>query len=285
MGDLKVEQKTQFGVQTAPFHANKKAEKSVTNLIDFSFTKDKKNPYEIEKYQCPILAEKEPKLKPTKWSKYEATVMKATGLSQDCLEHIMANEGVMLDMYRCDAHRRTIGIGHNIDADKNYKFGNKITPETAFYLFTQDLLEVGRNLDTLTGGRKLTQGQKDALTDIVFNVGAQKLEGSNLMNLIKEGKFDEAIQEFNYIRAGNKVNIGLIKRRMGNVVKFAEGSNLPSAIKSINNFKEKALKAYDERIRHCKKKADKNIYHLRKLNIINYSSDLKQKVVENLIQR
>lgn len=250
--------------------------------INFNLTKSLEVLKKANEYNFPGIKEEEPILLPTKWAEYEAPLMKATGLSQECLEDIIKNEGVKLRTYRCKANCRTIGIGHNIDADPNYKYGNKITKEQSFELFKQDLVEAGENLKKLTEDKPLTPGQKDALTDLIFNVGSKKLENSKLITLIKEGKFDEATKQFDYGRAGGKQIPALKIRRIEELAKFSKGSHFESVVDSMKTLQKSAVDVYDEKISKCKKETLKRMYNKIKSEIIKKTNLLISKVIEEM---
>jgi lysozyme len=67
----------------------------------------------------------------------------------------------------------------------------------------------------------LTQGQYDALTDFVFNLGAGAFAASTLRTLLNTGNYPAAAEEFKrWIYAGGKQNPGLIARRDDNYRMF-----------------------------------------------------------------
>lgn len=61
----------------------------------------------------------------------------------------------------------------------------------------------------------LTQGQFDALTDLVFNIGSGNFSKSTLLKFLNAGNFEAAVKEFpKWDRAGGKENAGLLRRRL-----------------------------------------------------------------------
>ena len=61
----------------------------------------------------------------------------------------------------------------------------------------------------------LTQGQVDALTDFVFNLGAAKFRGSTLLVLVNQRADVARVQAEikKWVHADGKVLSGLVKRR------------------------------------------------------------------------
>ena len=131
--------------------------------------------------------------------------------SPACLDMIRQCEGVVLKAYICPAGKLTIGVGHT---GPDVKPGMKISFGEAERLFEIDADEAAA--DVLRLAPKCSQGQLDALTSFVFNLGASALEQSTLLRLHNAGKYDLAAQQFaRWKYAGNpkKIQPGLIKRR------------------------------------------------------------------------
>ena len=129
--------------------------------------------------------------------------------SKECVEAVKHFEGCKLYAYRDARGVLTIGYGHT----KGVMMGMAITQKQADEWLAEDLDVAARQVESL--GLKLTQGQKDALTDFVFNLGIGKLKGSTLLRLIRSGASTERIQaEFGkWVYAGKKKLAGLVKRR------------------------------------------------------------------------
>lgn len=163
---------------------------------------------------------------------------KKTGLSQNFIDRLSKTEGHELEAYRCEAGYLTIGYGHNIDADPNYRYGKKITEEVAVHLFTKDLINAQKQLKEMLGGQKLERGQEEALVDIIFNMGAEGFSNTKLLALVKEKKFEEATKEFTIVRAGKKVSAGLCLRRIENIQRFCGEKPSMTAINSMKKIQK-----------------------------------------------
>lgn len=126
-----------------------------------------------------------------------------------CRAHIKACEGMRLHAYRCPAGVLTIGYGHT----KGVREGQVITVAQADSLLDEDLKPIRRYLNTKFAG--LTQGQFDALTDFIFNLGVTSFEGSTLCKKIRANRLDPTIKdEFGrWTYAGKKQLDGLVRRR------------------------------------------------------------------------
>ena len=142
--------------------------------------------------------------------------------SATCFALIRKSEGLRLKAYRDSVGVLTIGYGHtgpDVKADK------KITVDEAEALLNTDVTHACDSVLELTGGN-VSQGQLDALTDFVFNLGAKKLQGSSLLRFHKAGNYDRAATEFGkWVYAGlpPKPLPGLIKRRAAETHLYVSG--------------------------------------------------------------
>ena len=129
--------------------------------------------------------------------------------SSACENLIRASEGCVLHIYRDSGGVLTGGFGH---AGPGLGFGQKVTPDQAESWLREDIAKAGSAVSSLAG--TCTQGQFDALTDFVFNLGANALAGSTLLHKHKAGDFAGAAAEFGrWTHCHGIVLPGLVKRR------------------------------------------------------------------------
>ena len=112
-------------------------------------------------------------------------------ISKELFEQIKARieleEGKEPRMYRCPAGYNTIGIGHNLDA-------NKIGEKAIDAIFEEDLKNVIKELDEkLTWWRDTHDNVQIVLIDLTFNMGMPRLlKFKNTLRLIKNGDYKKA---------------------------------------------------------------------------------------------
>jgi len=129
--------------------------------------------------------------------------------SQKCINLCMASEGCFLKAYKDSVGVPTIGYGSTRDVH----MGMEITQQEADERLIQDLEEAWQHVYHLVNV-VLTQGECDALTDFVFNVGVGNFKKSTLLKYVNVGRTDDAAAEFGkWIHAGKEILPGLIKRR------------------------------------------------------------------------
>lgn len=130
--------------------------------------------------------------------------------SAACFALIRKSEGLRLKAYRDPVGVLTVGYGHtgpDVSEDK------KITMDEAEFLLQTDATHAADSVLQLTKGN-VSQGQLDALTDFVFNLGSKSLQTSTLLRKHNAGNYTGAAAEFaRWINAGGHVCPGLIKRR------------------------------------------------------------------------
>ena len=129
--------------------------------------------------------------------------------SQKGLDLIKSFEGLRLSAYRCPADIPTIGYG----TTAGVKMGQTITKERAEELLCEDVKRFETQVLRLVKV-PLTQGQFDALTSFVYNLGAGNLSNSTLLRLLNAGDYAGAAAQFErWNKAGGKVLAGLVRRR------------------------------------------------------------------------
>lgn len=111
------------------------------------------------------------------------------------------HEGVKLKPYRCTAGKKTIGVGHNIDAkglpDDIQAYLDDygcITDDMVDILLDQDIEEAISDCVRLYPQfHSFTESRQDALIDFLFNVGrSTALTFTNTNKAINEGRWDDA---------------------------------------------------------------------------------------------
>ena len=134
------------------------------------------------------------------------TLMK---ISQKGIDLIKKFEGCKLQAYLCPAGVWTIGVGHT----KGVKKGMVITQQQAETFLKDDI----KPIETLLNGMGInyTQGQFDALTSFIFNLGQGNFKSSTMYKYIVAKKSDLEItdQMIKWHNAGGKPLLGLKKRR------------------------------------------------------------------------
>lgn len=190
--------------------------------------------------------------------KTKEDVAKATGLNASFIDSLTECEGLKLNQYKDSGGVRTIGYGHNIDHDPNYKYGKKITQEQAYKLLADDLIKAQQDLKECIGHIELTKGQNEALIDMFFNVGIEKLQDTNFIKAIKEKRFNDAICEFNFIKVGQDVIPALCRRRINDIERFCSNKHNARTVEMIDFIITRGNKYFDEKIKRSNdyKKAD-----------------------------
>lgn len=130
----------------------------------------------------------------------------------------MVMEGLRLEAYEDAAGVPTIGYGHT----KDVRMGDRISEYWAKELLRDDIDEAEQQVKELGVAR--TEGQLDALTSFVFNLGIGRLKESTLLRVIREGGSKQQIRkEFKrWVYAGGKKLPGLVTRREWEAKRFFE---------------------------------------------------------------
>ena len=140
--------------------------------------------------------------------------------SEELMKKLMEFEGCRLEAYFDEAGVLTIGYGHT----KDVREGDRISEYWARNLLKEDIERAAKQVLKL--GVCRTQGQLDALTSFVFNLGFQRLRKSTLLKVIKrQGAAADIKREFmRWVYAGGKKMPGLERRRSWEAERFLEGN-------------------------------------------------------------
>lgn len=129
-------------------------------------------------------------------------------VSENGIKLTESSEGCQLKAYQDTGGVWTIGYGHT----GNVRPNQVITQELAETLLQHDMSYAVSVVNTHAG--QCTQGQFDALTDFVFNVGPSQFLSSHLLKYHLAGDYAAAAAEFPKWQYDNgKVEPGLVKRR------------------------------------------------------------------------
>ena len=140
--------------------------------------------------------------------------------SATCFALIRKSEGLRLSGYLDSVGVPTVGYGHT---GPEVKVGKKITVDEAEAMLNTDVTHASDSVLQLTDGN-VSQGQLDALTSFVFNLGSGKLRTSTLLRKHKAGNYTGAAAEFQrWIYADGRPLAGLIKRRAAEAHLYLSG--------------------------------------------------------------
>ena len=154
-------------------------------------------------------------------------------ISQKGIDLIKKFEGCKLYAYRDSVGVATIGYGHI----KGVKMGMSITQQQAETFLKDDIKPVETFLNGM--GINYTQGQFDALTSWIFNLGQGNFKSSTMYKYIVARKSDLEItdQMVKWHNAGGKPLIGLKKRRTEEANMFLGRETY--YVDSLGNIKKK----------------------------------------------
>ena len=134
--------------------------------------------------------------------------------SPDCLNLVKQSEGCQLRAYQDSVGVWTIGYGHT---GPEVHEGLEWTQAQADAQLAADLQIACEGMMKLVTV-SLSQGQTDALTDFVFNLGAGQLRNSTLLRKLNSGYRDEVPAELErWVYAGGEKLPGLVIRRQREV--------------------------------------------------------------------
>jgi len=156
-------------------------------------------------------------------------------ISEDGINLVKKFEGLhrvqpdgMVSAYRCPAGKYTCGWG----ATRGVRSGTKWTKEYCEMRLIEDLAEHSKAVKKYVQV-PLSQGQFDALTSFVFNLGEGNFRSSSLLRLLNQGKYDdvpEQIMRWNKARVDGKLTPlkGLTRRRAAEAAIFSRDAAMPS---------------------------------------------------------
>ena len=108
--------------------------------------------------------------------------------SEKGVNMLVAFEGMELKAYKCPAGVWTIGVGHTGKIDnEEICSGMSITREKALHILGLDLKKVENYINRQPFANGLTQGQFDALSSFIFNIGTTAFHSSTMRKLLSEG--------------------------------------------------------------------------------------------------
>ncbi len=133
----------------------------------------------------------------------------------DAIDLITRHEGFSATPYLCPAGIATIGYGTT-----HYPNGTAVeladpacTEPQARQWLAASVAAAERSVDHMVTV-PLSPGQRVALVDFVYNLGAKALSGSILLRKLHAGDDDGAAGELGkWVHAGGKILPGLVKRR------------------------------------------------------------------------
>jgi lysozyme len=127
---------------------------------------------------------------------------------------IKKHEGYSSTVYRCPGGKRTIGWGHNIDANplpkdiEGYLFAyGLILPEHAERLLDNDICTATQDCQRVYFGfDEFSEARRMALTDFLFNVGmSTAMKFKNMRKAVIDGDWTTAADEMFFSRWKDQV--------------------------------------------------------------------------------
>ena len=197
----------------------------------------------------------------------KSDVSKMTGISMEFIDKLIEFEGVKRELSEDPISRPIVGIGHDLacrspkELQKYRRLkarGHKMSDKEIYQLLTKDILEAQNGLKKTFGANynKLTQPQKEALIDLIFNIGVSTFRDSKkLIGHINEGFkhkgknpkkadacFYNAATEFDHRVAGGEVLPGLCTRRINEMMIFTNHKPSQMPRKVLNKLYENYAK-------------------------------------------
>jgi len=112
---------------------------------------------------------------------------------RNCLEQIKYHEGFRANVYKCPAGKRTIGYGHNLDANP-LPLRPPITRDEAKAILIRDCDAIAGALDkAVPWWRRLSPPRQAVILNMAFNLGTRKLLGFHTtLACIEAGDYQRA---------------------------------------------------------------------------------------------
>lgn len=144
-------------------------------------------------------------------------------MTKRCIELVKRFEGFSPTVYLCPAGYPTIGYGHVVLPNEQYK---TITKTEAEILLIKDLLKLEKAIIPLIKVN-IHPFMLDALISFSYNVGVFAFKASTLRKKLNQKDYIDASNEFlRWIYAGGKKLKGLMIRRQEEKKLFLEGLSL-----------------------------------------------------------
>ncbi len=135
----------------------------------------------------------------------------------------------------------TIGYGHTNAAKHPLKIkaGIKLTEREAAQILDTDLDECEEAVNRLVKV-SLTQGQFDALTSLVFNIGTGNFKKSSILRKLNSGEYEGARAAFDlYVKSKGEYMRGLQRRRDGEQALWGDDApEVPAAPVEVHHVAE-----------------------------------------------
>jgi len=148
------------------------------------------------------------------------------------------NEGWSSTPYQDPGGVWTIGFGSTYDLN-----GNKVTKDTPPITKPEGIVLLERELTSAYQivnndvRVSLTDEQREALDDFVFNVGQGNFEASTLLKYLNEGLYEQAAEQLIlWDKQKGVVLAGLLKRRYQEMTTFISGTTLTEESKQSNTI-------------------------------------------------
>ena len=136
---------------------------------------------------------------------------------KNLLAFLIAEEGIRNRVYKDQAGKDTIGIGHLIKDGEERFLSVTLSPKEIEDLFFSDIAQTENTISSLVKV-PLNENQKIALVSLVFNIGPTAFKNSTLLKLLNDGDYKKASLQFPrwvYVTINDKKQIskGLQNRR------------------------------------------------------------------------